>query len=201
MFNSKLITRAELPNLTTMFGNLGHSWDNALPNDLYIKGVPKNIFSGSGVGNQGAGLDVLFSFSFPAKSFNKDGANGRIILDGFFGVNDNNKRIAVGFDSTTIIDTGLIDIDNNGFRIILDVMRISSTVVALTISVNIGAIFIDSAGTIISTGSDFSIVTFASLSVANMDTNSIGLLLTGESGGAANDDVVCNQVLIDLVRL
>lgn len=191
----------DLPNLNTMFGNIGQSWTNPLPNDLFIKGVPKNVFSGVGAGNVGTGLDTLFAFAFPATSFKQNGANARIIVDGLFGSNDDNKRIAVGFDATTVFDTALQDIDGNGFRIVLDILRIDATHVNLTISNVFSLLVVNSAGAIVSGGFHTAAITFNNLAVQNMDTGSDNsLLVTGESATATNDNVLVNQALIDLVR-
>lgn len=172
-----------------------------LPNDGYITGVPKNIISEIGTGNVGTGLDTLFSTSLPATTFNKDGANLRGIFAGFFGANDDDKRLAMSFDATTIFDTGLKDIDGNGFLIELFVRRRDATHVDLNVTVTISLIVIDSGGGVVSGGMEIFSVSFSNLAVNNMDTGSaISLLLTGESATATNNNVSCNQVLIDLVR-
>lgn len=171
------------------------------PNDGYITGVPKNIFAGFGAGNVGTGLDTLFTFAFPARSFRQDKANARIVAAGAFGSNDDNKRIAVGFDATTLIDTGLIDIDGYGWLLTLYVIRVDATHVSIETTIIMGNVNIDSAGGIASTGAKIWSANANFLGVNNMDTGAdIGFLITGESATATNDNVTCNQVLIDLVR-
>ncbi len=201
MNQSKLITRAELPNIHTAFGNIGNSWNNPLPNDLFIKGVPKCIYSAQGAGNVGTGLDVLFSFSFPAKTLPKDQDYFRATFLGDFGVNNDDKRLAAAFNST-LWDTGLIDIDSQGFLLEMVGVRRDATHMDITTSIQISFVKIDSAGVITASGGfELAVITNNNLVVQNLD-NGIdnAFFVTGESATATNNNVALLQAVIELVR-
>lgn len=197
---SRYVKRDELPNPKKLRGAIQLA-GTSLPNDSFIIGVPKNVFVGGGAGNVGLGLDVLFTFPFPAKSFNKNGANFRIVAAGAFGSNDDNKRIAVGFDAATLMDTGLVDIDAWGWLLTLYGWRVDATHVSIETTIIMGNVNIDSAGGAVSNGAKIFSTNTNFLTVNNMDTGAdIGFLITGESAAAVDNNVTCNIVLIDLVR-
>jgi hypothetical protein len=202
MINAESYIRfKDLPNFQSMFGNIGNSWNNPLPNDLYIKNIPKTVFSGGGVGNTGTGLQTLFSFSFPAKSLRSNDDWFRSTVAGFFGTNDDNKRLAMGLDTNTLWDTGLIDIDGNGFLLDTLARRTDSTHVHVTTSIQIGLLNIDSGGGIISGGTKWTVVFNGAVVVQNMDTGSAnGFVVTGESATATNNNVGVAEATILLNR-
>src|SRR5688572_5505813 len=179
MFNPEAFVKyKDLPNLTQMFGNLGNSWNNPLPNDLYIKGVPKNVLSGGNfVGNVGTGLDTLRSFTFPAKSLRAVNDSFKALLGGGFGTNDDNKRIQLTFGGVLLFDTTLLDFDGQGWRWELTVVRLSTTLINACLSMSTGNFRIDSGGAISSSGGQQITVNHNVIAINNMDTNSNILLL------------------------
>lgn len=199
------VKHKDLPNFSSIFGNLGQSWDNPLPNDLYIKKVPKNILSNSAsVGNVGTGLDPLRSFTFPAKSLknNNDFFHARFAM--LFAANADTKRIQVSFNSVVMYNSGAFAINSNGAM--LDVLVIRKTNVLFNYFVNIteGQLVttigsppatINSSGFIGGTRPGIDAVP------ANFDTNSNILLLEAESGTATNDNIVNYLTEIELTRL
>lgn len=193
----------DLPNFNSIFGNIGNSWTNPLPKDLFIKGVPKNILNSfTNIGNQGTGLDTLRSFTFPAKSLAKNGDLFHAYLGGFFAGNDDNKRIQLSFGGSVLINTALIDIDGLGFLIDLLIIREDATHVTSVLGAGLAQVEATSApaltantiGTLISyRNSDF-------IAVSDMDANSNILLLEAESATATNDNIVHNIAKIELTR-
>lgn len=199
-FTSRYVKRDELPNPQNLRGRIELA--GVLPDDAYISGVSKRLFSGAGVGNVGTGLDTLFSFNFPAKSFKSDNDYSRIIVVGTFGVNDDNKRLAFGFGPNTTFDTGLIDLDAHGFYIDSLFTREDATNVDVAQKIILGKFAIDSAGGITSQGGLLWANVFDSLPVNDFDTGSVNsVLVTGESATATNDNVVVTQVVIELNRI
>ena len=172
-----------------------------LPNDGYISGVPKCVFRGGNfAGNVGAGLQALFSFNFPAKSFKSDLDSFRAILGGAFAANDDNKRIALGFGPNTVFDTGLFDIDGFGFHIEVVGVRLDPTHINLSIMALMGHSSASSAAYLPTAGSLHFCVNNNILAVTDMDTTGNALLLTGESATATNNNVIWNVGFIELTR-
>lgn len=196
----------DLPNFTTMFGNIGKSWDNPLPNDLYIKGVPKNIkkifATADIVGNIGAGVDDLHTFTLPGGSLKRNGDYLIADLGGSIATNDNDKRVLGLFDGSTYEDgvAAPQDLDgggNNGWRFFNKFIRVDATHVRVHSFFATLFLHINSAGGFVLTNymqlnRDFL------LTVANLDTNDIVMKCQGEA--TANNDVVQDMTVIDLVR-
>lgn len=173
-----------------------------LPNDGYITGVPKTLVSGGNfVGNVGTGLQTLFSFTFPAKSFKTDQQDCfHAILGGGFAANDDDKRLQLSFGGNVLGNTGLTDIDNFGFWIELIGVRLSPTLMNIITLFTFGLIASNSTPTLSSTGGQISPIDNNILTVNNMDTLSNELRLEGESATATNNNVICNVKNVQLTR-
>ena len=206
MFNpASFVQYKDLPNIQSMFGNIGNSWNNPLPNDLFIKGIPKIIFKDQSTtkltngGNVGGGLDSIFTFTYPASSFKTDGDFSDYWLAGNFAANDNNKRVRLEFDTTQVEDLNLQDIDALGWLLYGRISRVSNTAV-FVMGLNLqGALAGDSAATFstFSVGGYF-VVRPGAIGVTGLLTNSKVLEVKAE--GTANDDITINQAIITLTR-
>ena len=206
MYNPESFVKyKDLPNFTSIFGNLGQSWNNPLPNDLYIKGVPKVIFSGGNfAGNNGTGLDTVLTFPFPARSIRANGDIFRATLGLGFASNDDDKRIQISFGipaaETVLINTGVADFDSRGCHIDLVAHRLSSTQVNISVGMVAGAIAVTSGSVVTSTGARTDAMNFNVQTVNNMDTLINNLLLQVESATATNNNIIWNVGLIELTR-
>lgn len=189
----------DLPNLNPMFGNIGKSWTNPLPNDLFIKGVPKLVrIDTASVGNVGTGLDELQAFTLPAGSW-KDQDNIKLHYAGIFGANNDGKRIQVEFDGQVVHNKPLFTINGLSFVYDIDYVRISSTSVRASFQASWG--FIDRDVTPTLAGNGFIVGHFnTGIVTANMDTNDVVLRLMGESSTATNDNVLHRKSVIYLTR-
>jgi hypothetical protein len=195
MIGSKLITRNELPNLSQLFGNNGNSRNSPLPNDLFIKGVPKAVHSNVSVVNGGGvGVIVMHSFTLPAQSLRKDGdfING-VVAGTFDNSNDNNKGFLLTIDGQVFGGTGSIDIDgnNSGWVLFFELMRLSSTSVIAISHMVFNAGYIDSAAvpTSLAAGSVSQGRTITLTGLANLNSNNIIIQSAGNGGMSANDIV------------
>lgn len=203
---NQLITRADIPNLTTVFGNLGNSWNNALPNDLFIKGVPKVIYRDqanpklTNGGNVGGGLDTIFTFTLPDDGLKSDGDIFDVWAGGTFASNDNDKRLVNSFGGNQFEDTGLRDLDTNvGWSMYSRIQRIDSTHVRWNSSISENAIGADSAQVLVAFNTGSVLITRDGFfTVNNMNTNTNDFLIRAEA--TANDDVTITQVVITLTR-
>lgn len=147
------------------------------------------------VGNVGAGLDSLHSFSLPANSLKSNGDYLRIRYSGTIAANNNDKRLRVSADGQTIGDTTLIDLDAGSWTRDFLYIRLTATTIRATSIDAIGFLnFLNGAaggsGVIGSINTD--------ITVANLTNNAITLLVQAEA--TANDDVVQNLSIIELVQ-
>lgn len=195
----------DLPNFQSMFGNIGNSWDNTLPNDLYIKGVPKNVFKETNfTGNVGLGLDTLRTFTFPANTFRRDQFDYlRVTAAGSFAANDDNKRIKLSFGGNELYNSGSADLDDFGYYIDLVIFRLSNTNFNAGMIIQEGQIVSDSAATVnssgdITTARNNSIITLSGGSTFSGSSQT--LLLEAESETATNNNIINNIWVGELVR-
>lgn len=147
------------------------------------------------IGNAGAGLDPLHSFSLPAGSLATNGDYLHVRYGGFFNTgNANTKRVQVSADSQVAFNSGarVFDIGlARGWRIELDYIRIADTALRVSGFAALGNA-LTSAGAFDGGNSRFYYQALqpTDLTVSDLDTNAITLLVEGESGGAADNDVV-----------
>lgn len=203
---NRQLTPRDLPNLTSLFGNIGHSWDNDLPDDLFIKGVPKTIVHRfDSVGNQGAGLDTLQNFTIPAGTL-KDNDFVVGIAAGTYANNDNNKRVVLAIPGIATIEDGLgsaQDIDGGGglagWNIIYAFGRIDSTSLSIFSKFSGEFISFDGAGaSVVNLAFHQFNRTSADLTVPDLDANDLVIEIEGE--GTSNNDVVQSLNIVTLTR-
>lgn len=202
MFNPEAFVKyKDLPNLTSVFGNLSNSWNNDFPNDLYIKGVAKNIRNSSALVQSAAGapgaITDLDTVTYAAGVF-KAGQILDVRYGGFFNSNDNDKNLLVEFGTANVENTGLKDIDDLGWQLFIRYMIVNATTVRYAMSLIAGMaestsapVFAGGFGTrIISRG--------GTLTPANLDSNSQVLRVRGQ--GTALGDVTKATATIDIMR-
>jgi hypothetical protein len=154
----------------------------------------------SGVGNVGAGLDTLDSFDLPAASLATNGDFLEIIYRLSFGVNDNNKRVALSVDGTLKFDTGSLDIDQQGGLLIATVYRESSTLLQMNAAFWGGVVSVDSAAAVSGgVGAHLRISSSQTEAVADLGANAINFLLQAE--GASNNDIVLDSVTFKVTQM
>lgn len=171
------------------------------PNDGYITAIAKTIekdFSSvqSGAGAPGAVTD-LHTFTVPAGCL-KVGDFFDVYYGGSFNTNDNNKNLIVDFGIANVETTGLIDIDDLGWQIMIRYGIQSTTVVSYALTLIGGLVQADSTpalaggfgGRCVSRGGTFA--------VNNIDTNSQVLKVKGQ--GTALGDVTKTVAEIKLTR-
>jgi hypothetical protein len=200
----KLITRAELPNLTTVFGNLGNSWNNDFPNDLYIKSVPKNFLTDFGaIVNVGAARTRLHRIPVIANLLKTDKDQLRGKSSGTTASNDNDKSIQFDVDGTNVISMGLTDIDGSiGWIIDYIITRISNTTIRVIADIKINAVAIDSANVV----TTFTLSHYAEVRNSDVTLAGGGTLIANSfnidvfAQGSSNADITQNYSTIDILR-
>lgn len=190
----------DLPNFTSLFGNRSNSWDNALPNDLFIKGVPKNIRKDYVKRDStGAGPDVLDTFTIPAGTLTVNS-----FFDFWFGgglaTNDTDKRIDAQFDGTAFEDTGARDLDAGNWVLFGRVAAISDTSVLISSSILVSSLAVDSTAAVITTFNEghFTSTRNKTQAVASLLANNMVIRCRGY--GAAAADVFQRGSIINLTR-
>lgn len=141
------------------------------------------------VGNVTTGLDPLNSFTIVADTIANNTDFVEFCYSGTFANNDNQKRIALTIDGQTILDTGLFDFDGAvgalaEWCIMGDITRISATSVICSAIIGLGQISADGAVSV--TGNGVIGGRNQTLTVSNLDTLPVILLLSAE-GTATND--------------
>jgi len=195
----------DLPNFNQLFGNIGNSWDNALPNDLFIKGVPKNIqklFATTDIkGNIGGGLDNLQSFLLPAKGLKSNGSYIDFAYAGNLAANNNDKQVSATFDGQTFLDSGLTDLDLDvGWFAWGRIIRLTSTSIRACSGILMNLAQIDSANAVQTFGAGYASVgrTVTLTAIADLDANDVTIQVKGQ--GTNNDDVTQNISILELTR-
>jgi hypothetical protein len=156
------------------------------------------------VGNVGAGLDSLHSFSVVAATLATDGDYIDVFYRGFFAANDNNKRLVFSFGGTAFLDTGSTDVDGSASNFLWSgrvmIIRLTSTTVRATGMLWAQFFGTDSAAAPFTGGGGYSLVQGTGLTVSNLNSNANTLLVQGESLAGVTDDVVQNATIIELVQ-
>lgn len=191
----------DMPNFQSMFGNIGNSWDNPYPKDLYIKGVIKNLTKDftevkSAAGAPGAVTD-LHTYTINAGSLKA----GEILYGyygGFFNNNDNNKNLVVDFGTANVETTGLIDIDDLGWQFLITYGIVDATTVAYALSLVAGLVQADSTPALAGGFGGRCISRGGVLTPANLDSNNQVLRVRGQ--GTALGDVTKRVAEINIVR-
>jgi len=205
------LSRVTNPMATSIIRVLGDS-GGALTRDVaseidnliaWAKDGVRNIKTDtSTVGNVGAGLDVLHTFSLNTP--NRLTTNGdylRVRYSGNFAANDTDKRVNAFFGGTVYEGSSVLDIDGAvGWRIDATITRISSTSVRVDSALTVNTFRADSAGppNISTDGlSYFNICRNLDITgLPDLGANATTMEVKGE--GAANNDVFQNLSIIEL---
>lgn len=153
------------------------------------------------VGNVGAGLDTLHSFPLPANSLRNDDDYLSVWYGGDFAANDTDKLISASFGGTSYIPNGAVDLDRSiGWAIQVRIVRLSSTSVRVSYVLAFNEISADSANVVNTFGSGgyFQAFSVDITGLPNLNTNATTMLVSGQ--GAADDDVIQNLSIIELVQ-
>jgi len=161
-----------------------------------IVGYPRKIFSSTtSVGNVGAGLDSLHSFSLPAASLATDGdsidwtSSGSLATAG-----PHNRRWVFSIGGQTIRDTGNISLTNNAlWTTIINAVRVSDTTIRCSFMMNAG-------GSNVGATNFFTYGWNALLTVSSLMSNGQTILVQAEDANAANDNITQNLSTIYLTQ-
>jgi len=165
-------------------------------------GLVRNIEVNTAViGNIGAGLDPLHSFSLPANFLRNDGDYLHIYFGGGYAVNANLKRVVASFGGTAWEDTGLRNlVDGSGWAIAVRVVRLSATSVLVSGGIIANSLAVSSLDVPTTFGEGFLSAARNRLitGLPDLNLNATTILVSGE--GTANDDVIQNLSIIELVQ-
>lgn len=167
----------------------------------FMVGVEKAVSASFGAiaANSGAGLTTMLSTNIAAGSLAANNDYAVVILGGVFANNDNDKRLQLTIGGTVFYNTGLIDIDNFGYSLVVIIGRIDSTHVTINIVAHEGETNITSGAVVASTGFITEVPGSASLVVADLASNNLAILF--ESQGTANNDILLNQAIIKVCQM
>lgn len=162
-----------------------------------LVGVPKSIHTNSAsVGNVGAGLDDLHTFSLPAGSLNANGDFIDVTYSGNFSTNDNDKRIVISFASQIADDSGLFDQDSGNWVYTVRYLRVTSTTVRFSLHYAWGLITANGASVVAGNGRSGG--GNGLLNVADLSNNAVTVKAQAE--GTANNDIVQTLSILQLTQ-
>ncbi len=165
----------------------------------WAKDAPRCIHRDiSVVGNVTTGLDSLHTFTLPANSLATNGDWVRFRYAGNLATNDNNKRLRISIDNQTLEDTGLIDIDQGWWKVDGTYTRLTATTVFAEASISFG--FLNQLdGAAAQSGSSQRLISRNSgLTVANLGSNGVVLLVQAEA--TSTNDVTQGLSIIELCQ-
>lgn len=154
----------------------------------------------STVGNVGAGVDTLHTYTLASNSLTSNNDYLEIEYGGTFAANDNNKRLQITFDGQNIFDTGSFDFDGAGangqWAITLTIIRVSSTSIRTMARVMLGQATADGAstfaGNMVLSGRN------GTFTVSNLGSTAVVITLSAE--GTADNDAVANASIVRLTQ-
>lgn len=150
------------------------------------------------IGNVGAGVDTLHSFTIPAGTLAFDGDYLRIRYKGDFAANANTKRIQGVIGGNVYNNTGLYSISGAEWVWDLDVIRTSSTQVRIPIIAVDGFGDRTIAGVV---GGNYLFFAAGTLvTVTNLNTTNVVIEMQAESGAGATDDIIQRVSRIEFYR-
>ena len=158
------------------------------------------------VGTVTTGLDSLHSFSLDTP--NRLLTNGdwvRVTYAGNLATNDNQKRLQTSFDAQVLENTGLIDIDQGWWRVEGTYTRLSATTVFAEQQIVFGFLNQLDGAAAQAGSSQRHIARNAVLTVANLTSNAVTLLVQAETDGVAGgvggtNDITQNLSIIELCQ-
>jgi hypothetical protein len=164
-----------------------------------ILNVPRNLTVDiSVVGNVGAGLDALHTFSLPANSLAANGDFVKAIYSGTFATNDNDKLILITFAGQTVATIGStpFDQDSGQWKYEITFVRLTATSVLCSTMFTWNFVSHDGAGT--NGGNGIAAANNITIAVPDLSANASTMLVSAT--GVANNDIVQNLSIIDLVQ-
>lgn len=152
------------------------------------------------VGNVGAGLDTLHTFTLPANSLATNGDYLTVHYAGVYAANSaSTKRVVINFGGVVVSAPGLTDITNCTWNYDIRYVRITSTSVLASITFNWGNISSsEAAPAVLGPTGSFHACSSASIAVADLVANPQIMSVQGESGAGTTDDVVQNLSIIEI---
>jgi hypothetical protein len=84
------------------------------------------LWTGTPVGNIGAGVDILTSLIVPANTLHKNGQILRVYAWGLMGADGNNKEVILDFGGTTIVDSGIVTTNNKAWYLEAFILRLAA---------------------------------------------------------------------------
>lgn len=176
-----------------MLINSANSWDNPIPNDLYIKGVPKRIyFNHASFGNTAATLTQLSAYSLKALGLPKDGDSVLLRFAGTFAGNANTKQIDINFGGASVNSTSFAQ-NAGGFTYEIELMR-ASDVLLTAAGIFVWNFASPTAGFVNSLYGSIA----GQITVPDLDVNDSLIEIKGKGAGA--NDVLHLYTKIDLTR-
>jgi hypothetical protein len=139
------------------------------------------LWSGTPVGNIGAGVDDLISLTVPANTLYKNGQALRVYAWGLMGADGNNKEIILKFDGTTIIDSGVLTTNNKAWFLEALILR-----TAAAAQVAFGKMTVDTTP-----------ITGLRSSLTKDPTTDLIMKVTGET--TTTDMTICTAMLVELL--
>jgi hypothetical protein len=153
----------------------------------------------STVGNVGAGLDVLHTYTLTTPNrLATDGDYLTFYYGGSFAANDTDKRVNGFFGGTAYENAGVLDIDGGNWELKGRIVRLSSTSVRVSSTMNYFALQADSAAVVTTFGVGFLSITRMSDITGLSDLGANDMVLEVKGEGAANNDVQQKMSIIEL---
>lgn len=153
-------------------------------------------------GNNAGVLTTLHSFLLEGGTLRNNGYYLNVKCGGFYSGTSNLKQLALFFDSLPYNDTGLRDAAEPGVDLGWEcdarIIRLSPTSIRTISKITAQFFGVISGNASFTAGGGFVIVKNQDLTVSNLDTDDIVMLVQGL--GAAADDVVQNLTIIELGR-
>lgn len=198
MNNSKLITRAELPNISNLIRRVVTDDGSIYLFKNVLTTIHRDVTE---IGNVGGGADNLHNYTLLANLLRTDNDYLRITYAWSISANDNDKQVTASFDGQTFMDTGSADLDLDvGVVASVFIIRLSSTSVRIASTVIANIVQITSAGAIITFGAGAVIVarTLDLTGITNLNANSVSIQVVGT--GVADNDIIQNLSIIELCQ-
>lgn len=184
-------TAAEIDNIIDYVNDLADG-TSVIPSAIYC--IHHDV---SAVGNVGAGLDTLHTFSVPSGTLATNGDYLHARYQGTFANTEDDKQTRVTLDGQVISTIAVvIDIEAGDWSYDIYIIRTSAT----TVRASVNAIYVNlrkaDGALVASPSGGFVFTQNTTATVSNMDSNALALTVLGE--GTNTDDVVQNLSIIEL---
>ena len=179
--------------------DLTTGWQQIITNTGQIVGIPRSIeVNLNAVGNVGAGLDTLHTFSLPANSLANDEDFIQVRYAGIFATNDNNKLISISFGGQNVHLTGSLDIDAGQWVYDILYVRVSATSIRASLIGLWRFVFVDGASAILAGSNGLFEGDTVTITVSDLNANAQTMLV--QATGVADNDIVQNLSVIQLTQ-